>query len=79
MSTLTNEQLQALLDEARVAYHALMMGQALVEVRDQNGELVRFKAANRSDLYAYIQELERQVCPAATAGRKALRPMRFVF
>lgn len=79
MSNLTNEQIQLLLDEARVAYHSLMMGQALVEVRDQNGELVRFKAANRADLYAYIQRLEGLLCPEATTGRRSYRPMGFVF
>lgn len=77
MVTPTQEELIALLAEARSAYHRLMTGTALVELRDQNGEVVRFTAIRRADLYAYIQDLESKLC--APAARRPNRPMGFVF
>lgn len=47
--------------EAEVAYHQLQLGQALVEIVDQNGERVRFNPANRQNLYLYIQQLKAQL------------------
>lgn len=49
---------QELLDEARTAYHKLQTGILARVVVDQNGERVEFTAANRQDLYDYIQRLE---------------------
>lgn len=69
---------QAQLDEAREAYHKLMIGQALVEITDQNGERVRFSQANRQNLYLYIQEMERQLCTNLTRTT-TVRPMGFIF
>jgi hypothetical protein len=52
---------QALLNEARKSYHALMTGTSPRVVVDQNGERVEFTAANGPKLYAYIQQLEMQL------------------
>lgn len=77
MTKPTQAEIKALLTEARAAYHKLMTGTALVELRDQNGESVRFSAINRAALYAYIQDLER-LLDAPTAVRPN-RPIGFVF
>lgn len=77
MAKSTQAEIKVLLIEARAAYHKLMTGTSLVELRDQNGESVRFTAINRAALYAYIQDLERQV-DSPTAVRPN-RPMGFVF
>lgn len=74
---MTEAELISLLAEAKTAYHNLMTGQAMVEVRDQNGENVRFSQINRAALYSYIQELERKLCKPA--GARANRPMGFIF
>lgn len=74
----TRIELEALLKDARAAYHALMMGQALVSVQDQNGERVTFRSASRADLYAYIQDLERQLGYTGV-GVSSNRPMGFTF
>lgn len=73
----TEAELIALLAEAKTAYHKLMTGEALVEVRDQNGETVRFTQINRAALYSYIQDLERKVC--GSSGARSTRPMGFYF
>jgi len=78
MTTPTPEELAILLAEARAAYHQLMTGQAVVEIKDQNGESVRFTSARRADLYAYIQELQALLCPAPV-GARSHRPMGFIF
>lgn len=49
------------LQEARDAYHALNTGKMARVVVDQNGERVEFTAANRTGLYNYIKQLEREV------------------
>lgn len=54
---------QERLIEAEVALHALLTGQAVAEVRDSNGETVRYTIANASRLRAYIEELRRQIAP----------------
>lgn len=73
----TQAELIALLAEAKTAYHNLMTGQSMVEIRDQNGETVRFSQINRQALYSYIQELERKVCQPS--GSRSSRPMGFFF
>jgi gpW. len=75
---MTQEEIRQLLSEARKAYHQLMTGTAVVEVRDQNGESVRFSAARRSDLYAYIQDLASQLIVAG-CPRRPNGPARFIF
>ena len=49
------------LAEAEAAYHALMIGQSVAELRDQNGELVRYTPANAGRLLAYIATLKQQL------------------
>lgn len=67
---------EEMLAEARAQYHLLVTGQAAVEFRDQNGELVRFTQANRGDLAKYIQQLEAQVNKTTPEQRG---PMRMIF
>jgi hypothetical protein len=64
---------QERLQQAEDAYHRLMLGQSVVEVRDSNGESVRYTATNRNALSAYINELKRQL------GVLDNRPARGVF
>lgn len=56
------------LQEAEAAYHRLMIGTSFVEVRDANGEMIRYKPADATKLAAYIQALKRLV-GLATAPR----------
>jgi hypothetical protein len=53
--------LQQRYDEALDAQHALLTGTAVVEFRDQNGELVKYNQASAGRLGAYIQDLARQL------------------
>lgn len=52
---------QERLDQAKDAYHKLQIGAAFVEVRDSNGEMVRYKPADTVKLRSYIRELERNM------------------
>lgn len=65
MSTqLTAEQRATLTQyyaEATAALHQLRIGRGVVSVRDSNGEMVTYQAANAGDLMAYIIDLERQL------------------
>lgn len=65
--------LQEMLNEARAAYHALMTTGSVLEVRDQNGELVRYSRVDASKLLAYIKSLEFQL-----TGHTS-RPLRPIF
>jgi hypothetical protein len=68
----------ALLADAKAKFHQLVTGSLARVFVDQNGERVEFTAANRQDLYDYIQQLTSEVeCPAPRQSRKG--PMRFVF
>jgi hypothetical protein len=49
------------LAEAEAAYHDLVIGKAVVEVRDANGQTLRYTQANRAAMAAYIQDLKRQI------------------
>lgn len=62
-----------LLADAKAKYHALMTGTAVVEARDQNGEMVRYTVANAARLAAYIAYLEAKIDPTVISG-----PMRLV-
>lgn len=53
--------LQTRLTDAETAYHDLMVGKSVVEVRDANGETLRYSAANSAKLAIYIQDLKRQI------------------
>lgn len=61
------------LAEARLALHALVLGQRVVKVM-VDGQSVEFTPANRADLEAYIANLE-----AALAGETPRRAIAVVF
>lgn len=72
----------ALLNDARKAYHALMTGTSPRVVVDQNGERVEFTAANKQGLYSYIQQLEAQLgagCGGTPTPMAQYHPATFVF
>lgn len=52
---------QALLAEAEAAYHSLLTGQSVAEVRDHNGELIRYFAPQAYRLKTYILELKAEL------------------
>lgn len=52
---------QQMLDEALEAYRQLMMGGAVSEFRDQNGERVVYQRADASKLVAYINWLKKEL------------------
>lgn len=60
--------------EAEAAYHSLMVGGGVAEVRDSNGESIRYTQANASRLRAYILELK-----ALIAGQTQKGPLRPTF
>lgn len=73
---------QALLDEARKAYHALMTGTSPRVVVDSSGERLEFVAANASKLYNYIAELEQKLgtpCGTAPSAATQYGPASFLF
>jgi hypothetical protein len=57
-----------LLNEARSAYHILMMGQQAKVFVDQNGERIEYTASNSNRLSAYISYLERMCGVNAGSG-----------
>jgi hypothetical protein len=61
------------LAEAEDAYHRLATGTSVVEVRDSNGETVRYQMANRGSLLTYIEQLKAEIAkingqPISVAG-----------
>jgi len=60
-----------LLIEAKTAYHSLLIGKAVVEVRDASGEYIKYSVANKSLLAAYIADLQAQV---DGSSRAPMRP-----
>jgi DNA polymerase III delta prime subunit len=73
---------KASLDEARKAYHALMLGTSPRVVVDQNNERVEFTAANKSSLYNYILQLEAALgttCGSTPTYPTNVAPAGFVF
>ena len=50
-----------LLAEAEAAFHRLMTGTAVVEVRDSNGETVKYNSTTKNSLSIYIQSLRRDL------------------
>lgn len=56
--------------EAKAAYHKLMTGQAVVRIQ-RDGKTVEFRAADRSELRAYITELEAQLSTGPIRRRPA--------
>ena len=78
MPTLTPSEIAEItqrLTEARAALHALHLGQSAVEVRDSNGDSVRYTPANASRLRAYIAELEQALKNDSAATARGRRPM----
>lgn len=63
----TTAELRELLADAEKQYHALLTGTAVVEFRDQNGELVRYTPANRAALSQYLDQLRQQI--ASSSGQ----------
>lgn len=61
---------KVLLAEAEAAYHALMSGQTVAELRDHNGETIRYFAPQAARLKAYILELKTELglLPARSIG-----------
>lgn len=48
-------------DQASAALHNLKIGKAVAEVTDQNGEKIRYFAADRAKLEIYVADLKRQL------------------
>lgn len=67
------------LTDAKAAYHELVMGRSARVVIDQNGERVEFVAANRMQLYLYIQDLERQLSALSSITLPSNGPAGFLF
>lgn len=66
---------QTLLEQAKLALHELLTGQAVVTLVDQNGERMEYRPANANQLRAYIRDLERQL----GLMQRPVGPMRLVF
>jgi len=71
----TTSELQTWLAEAEAAMRDLVLGRAAVEVRDSNGESIRFTSANVSRLKAYIADLKAQLAGTSADARRPLRPV----
>ena len=70
---------QAMLDEARAAYHTLMTAGGLVKLRHYEREMV-YRPASASELLAYITRLEGALGVPATQGMlRRTRGRRVVF
>lgn len=61
------------LEEAEEAYQALVSGQLIAELRDQNGEVVRYGRPNITALRALIADLRRQADNPKPGSRGPLR------
>lgn len=70
---------QANLDAAEAAYHSLMIGGAAAEFRDQNGESIRYTAANASGLLRYINYLRNLLGLCPFAGVSVAPPAGVIF
>lgn len=63
---------QERLNEAEAAYHDWVTGRAVAEIRDQNGETIRYSKTDASRLLLYINGLRQTL--AATAGSSGVNP-----
>ena len=78
--TMTTEECQANLADARKRYHELMTGTMARVIVDQNGQRVEFTAANSSALYNYILKLSSQCgCAGGTPMPINTGPAQFIF
>lgn len=64
----------AQLREAEAAYHGVMIGGAVREFTDQNGEKIVYSSANRTALIGYINYLRGMLGASPMQGLVA-RPM----
>jgi hypothetical protein len=71
----TTADIQTRLTEAQTAYHRLITGTQAVEIRDSNGESIRYSSANLSRLRGYIRDLENELAGTAASSRRPLRPV----
>lgn len=76
MATLS--QLQIWLSDAQTAYHSLVTGKAVVEFRDQSGEVVRYNQTDKETLKNYLSDLIAQI-DAANGHFRATAPLRVRF
>lgn len=62
---------QQMLDEAEAALHEIMLGRGVAEVRDQNGETLRYSKVNIAELRSYILTIQHAlgVAPKPGTGR----------
>ena len=63
------------LAEAELAYHQLMTGDKPVELRDSNGESIRYTIADKRKLKDYIEDLKAQIAGDGRNKRRPLRPI----
>jgi len=52
---------EEMLQQAKDAYHQLMLGRNAIVVVDQNGERIEYQRANSAKLLQYIRMLEDQL------------------
>lgn len=64
--------------EARTKRHKLLVGDAVEQFVDQNGESVKYTKMNIAALESYIAELEGILNPAL-ARQRVRRPLGFLF
>jgi hypothetical protein len=63
------------LAEAEQAYHQLITGDKPVEVRDSNGESIRYTMADKNKLKLYIEELKALIAGDNRNARRPFRPI----
>ena len=63
------------LEAAQTAYDAIVMGESIRELRDQNGEMVSYGRPDLPRLAALIRTLERQVASPRYGTDGPLRPV----
>lgn len=70
---------KTMLQEARTAYHNLVIGRAPSVIVDQNGERVEFNRANQAKLAQYIQQMEIALNGCAQGAPSNIGPANFIF
>ena len=71
--------LQQRLEDAETAYHSLQIGAQAAEVRDSNGESVRYTQANQARLRAYIAELKAEIAAEAAGTTRRTGPLNPIY
>lgn len=68
------------LKEARKAYHAFMVGEAVASFTDQNGERVSYAKVDSGKLASYISDMVALLgTPVTATTSTAPRPLRYLF